>query len=148
MAAEAETLLADTGWLPEPLRTCKGGVSNTPSASEPGDATETADVGVEAAADGHETVMGETELQTEDASAAADAPRDRGRVAAATNTPLGPPATAGFLFVSEDKMQKKPPNWRTASCANPRRCAVTTSPMAAAKGATGWWAICATHRAA
>jgi ParB family transcriptional regulator, chromosome partitioning protein len=72
MAAEAETLLVDTGWLPEPLRTQKTSTSVAPSLIEAGSLATDDPVGAETAADGYETVVVEPELSNEDESAAAN----------------------------------------------------------------------------
>jgi ParB family chromosome partitioning protein len=73
MAAEAETLLADTGWLPEPLRTQKGSTSITPPTQMEEDRMVTDDpVGAETATDGYETVVVEPEPTNEDELAAVD----------------------------------------------------------------------------
>ena len=67
MAAEAETLLADTGWLPEPLRTRKETASAAPSTLTENRTMATDDsAGAETANDGHETVVAETEPADED----------------------------------------------------------------------------------
>jgi len=73
MAAEAETLLADTGWLPEPLRTQKEAAS-TASPSSTGDDKKPTDgpIGAEMATDGYETVVVEPEPTNEDEPAAVD----------------------------------------------------------------------------
>jgi ParB family chromosome partitioning protein len=72
MAEKAETLLAGSGWLPEPLRT--PGKSLAPSfGSLEGDAATAPDpVGVETAVDGYETVVVEPEPSDEDEPAALD----------------------------------------------------------------------------
>jgi ParB family chromosome partitioning protein len=71
MAVEAEGLLGDTGWLPEPLRTPGDSPMFAP-AIEPQEAEELADAaGVESAADGYETAMGELARSNDDGSAAA-----------------------------------------------------------------------------
>ncbi len=72
MAAEAETLLANTGWLPEPLRTPGHAVRQASPSPELDADTGTEAAGVEKAADGCETVVGETEPQTEDEPVAAE----------------------------------------------------------------------------
>ena len=73
MATEAETLLVDTGWLPEPLRTQKESASATPSMSPKDDRAATDDpVGAETVTDGYETAMAELEPANEDKPAAAD----------------------------------------------------------------------------
>jgi ParB family transcriptional regulator, chromosome partitioning protein len=73
MATEAETLLADTRWLPEPLRTQKEATSATPSMSPKDDRAATDDpVGAETATDGYETAVAEPEPSNEDEAAAAD----------------------------------------------------------------------------
>jgi ParB family chromosome partitioning protein len=72
MAAEAESLLADTASLPEPLRTpgqAITSISSTPN-DEPAQAPESD--GVETAAAGHETVVVEPKPSTEDRPAAVD----------------------------------------------------------------------------
>ena len=56
MATEAERLLADTGWLPEPLRVVE---QKTASDDE---TTVSAGAGVDSAADDGETAMVEIEL--------------------------------------------------------------------------------------
>uniref|UniRef100_E6VPT0 ParB domain protein nuclease n=1 Tax=Rhodopseudomonas palustris (strain DX-1) TaxID=652103 RepID=E6VPT0_RHOPX len=71
MAAQAEAMLAKTGWLPEPLRTPGG---DAPEAVEP-DATELVEAGTnttveETAANGGETAMAEDEDMAEDDSVA------------------------------------------------------------------------------
>jgi ParB family chromosome partitioning protein len=73
MAAEAETLLADTCWLPESLRTQKESAS-TASPSSTGDDKKPTDgpIGVETATDGYETVVVEPESTNEDEPAAVD----------------------------------------------------------------------------
>jgi ParB family chromosome partitioning protein len=71
MATEAETLLADTGWLPEPLRTKKDSAS-APLLTEDGSWATDDTVGAETAADGYETVVVEPEPSNEDESAAVD----------------------------------------------------------------------------
>ncbi|MER9442198.1 ParB/RepB/Spo0J family partition protein [Mesorhizobium sp. M0340] len=68
MAKEAETLLADTAWLPEPLR-APGKTS--PDASE----AEAAPTGEQTTADGGETAMAEC-ITSNDNDAAHDAPPD------------------------------------------------------------------------
>ena len=73
MATEAETLLADTGWLPEPLRTQKESVSAAPSTPTEDDRMAIDDpVGAETATAGYETAVAEPEPSNEDESAAAD----------------------------------------------------------------------------
>ncbi len=65
MAEAAQTLLVGSGWLPEPLRTPRRAtptsVTNELNVAERPEA-----VGVEAAADGQETVMVETESLADD----------------------------------------------------------------------------------
>jgi ParB family chromosome partitioning protein len=74
MAAEAETLLADTGWLPEPLRTQKESASAAPSTLTEDDRMMIDDpVGAETDTDGYETVVVETEPSNEDETSAVDA---------------------------------------------------------------------------
>jgi ParB family chromosome partitioning protein len=69
MATEAETLLADSGWLPEPLRT-----SGRTSADAPAmDTADTDAAGEESAADGGETAMVDDESLAEN-DPADDAP--------------------------------------------------------------------------
>ncbi|HUD95039.1 MAG TPA: DNA-binding protein, partial [Sphingobium sp.] len=68
MAEQAETLLAESGWLPEPLRTPGRDVPNaaaTDAAKADADAP-----GVEMTADGGETAVVEDEEVTEDESVA------------------------------------------------------------------------------
>ena len=73
MATEAETLLADTGWLPEPLRTQKESASAAPStATEDDKMTTDNSAGAETATDGYETVVVEPEPSNEDEPAAVD----------------------------------------------------------------------------
>jgi ParB family transcriptional regulator, chromosome partitioning protein len=73
MATEAETLLADTGWLPEPLRTQKESVSAAPSTPTEDDRMAIDDpVGAETATAGYETAVAEPEPSNEDELAAAD----------------------------------------------------------------------------
>ena len=73
MATEAETLLADTGWLPEPLRTQKESASATPSTTTEDGRMETDDpLGAETATDGYETVVVEPEPTNEDEPATID----------------------------------------------------------------------------
>ena len=73
MATEAETLLADAGWLPEPLRTQKASASATPSMSPKDDRAATDDpVGAETATGGYETVVVEPEPTNEDERATVD----------------------------------------------------------------------------
>lgn len=63
MAAEAQTLLADTGWLPEPLRTADRGASNV----EPTVSNESVEaVEQQSTAIGGETAMVEDEPLAED----------------------------------------------------------------------------------
>ena len=62
MAAEAETLLADTGWLPEPLRTADRGASNV----EPTVSNESVEAVEQSTAIGGETAMVEDEPLAED----------------------------------------------------------------------------------
>ncbi|MGY5801234.1 ParB/RepB/Spo0J family partition protein [Rhizobium sp. LEGMi12c] len=62
MAAEAQTLLADTGWLPEPLRTADRGASNV----EPTVSNESVEAVEQSTAIGGETAMVEDELLAED----------------------------------------------------------------------------------
>lgn len=57
MAAEAETLLADTGWLPEPLRTPGRGRAEARSTAESGDAAAPDSTVEETADNGGETAM-------------------------------------------------------------------------------------------
>jgi ParB family chromosome partitioning protein len=73
MAAQAETLLAGSGWLPEPLRTPGRSLPNAfePNAIDPVEAGTDAAVG-ETAAGGGETAMVEDEEVTEDESVALD----------------------------------------------------------------------------
>jgi ParB family transcriptional regulator, chromosome partitioning protein len=73
MATEAETLLADTGWLPEPLRTQNESASAAPStATEDDKMTTDNSAGAETATDGYETVVVEPEPSNEDEPAAVD----------------------------------------------------------------------------
>jgi ParB family chromosome partitioning protein len=73
MATEAETLLADTGWLPEPLRTQKEPASAAPSTPTEDDRVTTDDpVGAETATGGYETVVVEPEPTNEDERATVD----------------------------------------------------------------------------
>jgi ParB family chromosome partitioning protein len=73
MAAEAETLLADTGWLPEPLRTQKRSVPTEPSTpAEDGRTAADEPVGAETVTAGYETVVVETGLTHEDVPANTD----------------------------------------------------------------------------
>ncbi len=73
MATEAETLLTDTGWLPEPLRTQKEPASAAPSTPTEDDRMVTDDpVGRETATDGYETVVVEPEPTNEDEPAIID----------------------------------------------------------------------------
>ena len=73
MATEAEMLLADTGWLPEPLRTQKESASAAPStATEDDKMTTDNSAGAETATDGYETVVVEPEPSNEDEPAAVD----------------------------------------------------------------------------
>lgn len=73
MATEAETLLADTGWLPEPLRTQKESASAAPAMPTEDDRMATDDpVGAETATDGYETVVVEPEPTNEDEPATID----------------------------------------------------------------------------
>ena len=65
MAAEAETLLAGTGWLPEPLRTPGRAQAGVNDAGEPGDAAAPDSAVAETAADGGETAMAD-ELASDD----------------------------------------------------------------------------------
>jgi ParB family chromosome partitioning protein len=69
MAAEAETLLASTAWLPEPLRTVDRYAANTHAAGTDGGV----EAGDESAAIGGETAMVEGEPFAED-EMADDAP--------------------------------------------------------------------------
>lgn len=62
MAAEAQTLLADTGWLPEPLRTADRGPSNV----EPTVSNESVEAVKQSTAIGGETAMVEDEPLAED----------------------------------------------------------------------------------
>ncbi|MDK4713272.1 ParB/RepB/Spo0J family partition protein [Rhizobium sp. CNPSo 4039] len=62
MAAEAQTLLADTGWLPEPLRTADRGASNV----EPTVSNESVEAVEQSTAIGGETAMVEDEPLAED----------------------------------------------------------------------------------
>ena len=62
MAAEAQTLLADTGWLPEPLRTADRGASNV----EPTVSNESVEAVEQSTAIGDETAMVEDEPLAED----------------------------------------------------------------------------------
>ncbi|NOW48823.1 ParB family chromosome partitioning protein, partial [Novosphingobium sp. SG751A] len=62
MAAEAQTLLADTGWLPEPLRTADQGASNV----EPTVSNESVEAVEQSTAIGGETAMVEDEPLAED----------------------------------------------------------------------------------
>jgi len=64
MAARAETLLARSNWLPEPLRTPQRSV--TPLTAEQSTAGSLEPVGVKTAAEGQETAMVETESLAED----------------------------------------------------------------------------------
>ncbi|HET6377261.1 ParB/RepB/Spo0J family partition protein [Sinorhizobium meliloti] len=57
MAAEAETLLADAGWLPEPLRTPGRGQAEARSTAESGDAAAPDSAVEESADNGGETAM-------------------------------------------------------------------------------------------
>lgn len=66
MAAEAETLLADAGWLPEPLRTPGRHIEQASPDQGENVGIGTDPAGVETAAVGHETVVVEPEAQTED----------------------------------------------------------------------------------
>jgi ParB family transcriptional regulator, chromosome partitioning protein len=72
MATEAETLLADTGWLPEPLRTQKESASAAPSTATEDKMTTDSSAGAETATDGYETVVVEPEPSNEDEPAAVD----------------------------------------------------------------------------
>ena len=73
MAAEAETLLADSGWQPEPLRTQKESASAAPSTpTEDGVMAADNPVGAETAAEGYETAVVEPEPTNEDGPAAVD----------------------------------------------------------------------------
>jgi ParB family transcriptional regulator, chromosome partitioning protein len=73
MATEAETLLADTGWLPEPLRTQKESASAVPSTPTEDDRTAADEpASAETPADGYETVVVEPEPTNEDEPAIAD----------------------------------------------------------------------------
>ena len=72
MAAEAETLLANTGWLPEPLRTLTrdaSTVASTFTADESMGSDES--IGVDTPAEGHDTVLAEPEPSNEDEASAA-----------------------------------------------------------------------------
>ena len=81
MAEQAETLLAESGWLPEPLRTPGRDVPNSVE-TEAIDAAEadTDAAGVEMTADGGETAVVEDEDVAEDELGRARSPRDRGRI--------------------------------------------------------------------
>ncbi len=70
MAEKAEALLAGTGWLPEPLRTPGQAATSTPE--EEDDVATANTTGVESAADGGETAMGETEATVDDEPVAAE----------------------------------------------------------------------------
>jgi ParB family transcriptional regulator, chromosome partitioning protein len=71
MAEQAETLLAGSGWLPEPLRTPDRGVPNAAEAGAIDAAQAGADAaGEETAADGGETAVVEDEEVAEDDSVA------------------------------------------------------------------------------
>jgi ParB family transcriptional regulator, chromosome partitioning protein len=74
MAAEAETLLAGSGWLPEPLRTPGRDVPNAVATDAIGGAEADADAtGEEMTADGGETAVVEDEEAAEDDSVALEA---------------------------------------------------------------------------
>jgi ParB family chromosome partitioning protein len=72
MAERAETLLAGSGWLPEPLRTRGRAIAPTSSESEQGAISPVEPSGEESAAAGDETAMAEIEPLAEDQSDAAD----------------------------------------------------------------------------
>jgi ParB family chromosome partitioning protein len=74
MAEKAEALLAGSGWLPEPLRTPGRPIVSSLGSPEVDAATVPDSVGVETAADGHETAVVEPEPSTEDESVAIDPP--------------------------------------------------------------------------
>lgn len=65
MATEAETLLAGTGWLPEPLRTPGRTQTCVNDAVEPGDAAAPDSAVADSAANGGETAMAD-ELASDD----------------------------------------------------------------------------------
>ena len=65
MAEKAEALLAGSGWLPEPLRTPGRPIVSSRGSSEGDTATALDAVGVETDADGHETIVVETEPSDE-----------------------------------------------------------------------------------
>jgi ParB family chromosome partitioning protein len=74
MAAEAETLLADTGWLPEPLRTQKRAVTPVASTADE-QAIETGDpTGVETVTAGYATAMVEFKPSADDQQVAVELP--------------------------------------------------------------------------
>jgi ParB family chromosome partitioning protein len=72
MATEAETLLAASGWLPEPLRTPGRVMATTAELVENDNGLETEPVGAETAADGGEPAVVTDEAEVEDAEAADD----------------------------------------------------------------------------
>jgi ParB family chromosome partitioning protein len=73
MAAEAETLLANTGWLPEPLRTLQAGVSTIPSTAVVDDSLSIdASIVVDTSLERHETVISEAEPSNGDEASRAN----------------------------------------------------------------------------
>jgi ParB family chromosome partitioning protein len=74
MAEQAETLLAGSGWLPEPLRTPGQATGASSPTSEVSVASSEGSVGEESAAIGCETAMGDSEAQAEDVSVPAEQP--------------------------------------------------------------------------
>jgi ParB family chromosome partitioning protein len=67
MAERAQELLAESGWLPEPLRTPGRTTDATSSTSESSQLSGSAAAGEESAATGHETAVAHSEAPAEDA---------------------------------------------------------------------------------